>query len=136
MNLLTLSYWFQIVPPQFLFWSGMTFLIVFLLVFFAGIGIRIYTAKSALKNDKMVRRGMNRISSLMITMGLAGLEHYLFTFEQIPYFSIRFWLIVWLMVASVWAWQIYSYFKVEIPEKRKRQAERERLNKWLPKPKA
>ena len=68
-------------------------------------------------------------------MGLAGLLLYSFSYERIAYFSMRLGWIIWLAIVTVWAYGIIRYATVDIPASRKVQAEKEKLEKWLPKSK-
>lgn len=133
MNLLSINFWFQMQPDMFIPWVGMTFLVVFTVMAIVGVVAKIYGVKAGL--DKFVRRAVERAGNLLLTMGLIGLLIYFFTFEHVPILSMRLWLLVWLLSALAWVWSIARYVRVDIPAKRELMAERERLNKWIPKPK-
>lgn len=120
-------------PDMFIPWVGMTFLVVFTVMAIVGIVAKIYGVKAGL--DKFVRRAVERAGNLLLTMGLVGLLICFFTFEHVPILSMRLWLLVWLLSALAWVWSIARYVRVDIPAKRELMAERERLNKWIPKPK-
>lgn len=120
-------------PDMFIPWVGMTFLVVFTVMAIVGVVVKIYGVKAGL--DKFVRRAVERAGNLLLTMGLIGLLIYFFTFEHVPILSMRLWLLVWLLSALAWVWSIARYVRVDIPAKRELMAERERLNKWIPKPK-
>jgi ABC-type transport system involved in multi-copper enzyme maturation permease subunit len=118
---------------MFIGWVSIFFLVVFTALVILGIIAKVYAVKSNL--EKLLRRAVQRAGSLLLTMGLVGLLIYFFTFENVPILSMRVWLLVLLASGIAWAWSIYRYVKVEIPAKREMHAERERLNKWLPKAK-
>lgn len=130
---MSLNFWFQMQPPSFLAWVGITLLVVFTAMVIVGIAAKIYAAKSSL--DKFLRRAVQRAGTLLLAMGLLGLFICFFTYEQVPILSMRIWLLVWLLSTVLWAWSIVKYVRVEIPAKRELMAERERINKWIPKPK-
>ncbi|HPN14494.1 MAG TPA: hypothetical protein PLF71_00030 [bacterium] len=133
MNLLSLSFWFQLQPPMFLGWIGTVLLIVFSLMAVIGLAVKIYGAKSSL--EKYRKRAVQKAGSLLLTMGLAGLMFYFFTYERLPILSMRIWLMVWLGVLVLWTWSIYQFIKIEIPRVEALRQEREKLEKWLPKKK-
>lgn len=133
MNLLSLSFWFQLQPPMFLGWIGTSLLVVFALMTVIGLVLKIYGVKSGL--EKYRKRAVQKAGSLLLTMGLAGLMFYFFTYERLPLLSMRIWLIVWLGVVVLWIWSIYQFIKIEIPRVEALRQERERLEKWLPKKK-
>lgn len=133
MNLLNFNFWFQMQPPMFVAWVGTTLLVVFMALTLVGLVAKVYGLKANF--DKFVRRAVERAGTLLLTMGLVGLLFYLFVFESVPILSMRIWLIVWLLSAAAWAWSILHYVRVEIPRINRLKAEREKLNKWLPKSK-
>ena len=100
MNLLSLSFWFQLQPPMFLGWIGTVLLIVFSLMAVIGLAVKIYGAKSSL--EKYRKRAVQKAGSLLLTMGLAGLMFYFFTYERLPILSMR----IWLMCG--WAFWFYG----------------------------
>ena len=85
------------------------------------------------KVDKLLKKGLRKLSDLLLVMSLAGLMLYFFSYEEIYIFSMRLWYIVWLFVALWWAWVVYHYIVIEIPQKRAWQAEREEERKWFKK---
>ncbi|MDD5726009.1 MAG: hypothetical protein PHC53_01170 [Patescibacteria group bacterium] len=133
MNLLTFDFWFQMQPSMFLPWIGTTLLVIFIALAIMGLVAKLYGIKANL--DKFNRRAVERVGTLLLTMGLLGLLFYLFVFESVPILSMRVWLIVLLLSGLAWAWSILRYIRVEIPRINQLKAEREKLNKWLPKSK-
>lgn len=130
---LTLSFWFNPAPPPFL-----PLVDRLLLVFFLGlvvIGILAHLARLRGGLEKMTRRAIARAGTLLITMGLFGLLLWVFLYERVSYLSMRMWYVVWLGLLIWWAWNIYRFVFVEMPQKQKMSEEREALNKWLPKSK-
>lgn len=127
----SLSFWLNPNPPQFLLWTD-RFLLV-LVVACTVVGIVTAVIRSRPGFDKWMRRGLSKIAALMITMGLAGLLLYAFSYERIPYLSMRVWWIAWLLIVAVWVWFVARYFRIDIPAARKQRIEREQFEKWLPK---
>jgi len=114
-------------------WVGTALLVVFTALAVVGLVAKIYGVRAGL--DKLVRRAVQRAGTCLLSMGLTGLLLYFFVYEHVPVLSMRLWLLVWLLSILVWAWSILRYVQVEIPKVNAVKAERERLNKWLPKPK-
>lgn len=133
MNLLSLNFWFQIQPPMFLYWTGLVMLVVFTVMILVGLFARIYAVKSNL--EKLVRRAVSRTGTMLLTMGLVGWLLYGLVYESVPILSMRIWLLAWLICLGIWIWSIMRYVRVEIPAKKEMAAERERMNKWIPKKK-
>jgi hypothetical protein len=131
--ILTLSFWFNPTPPPLLVWSEWILLVILVACVVAGIAVAVVRARSGF--EKLVRRGLGRVASLLITVGLAGLLLFAFAYERIPYLGMRLWWIGWAVLVGIWAWGIVRYFQVDIPAIRKQRAEREQFEKWLPKSK-
>jgi len=131
MNLLSFSYWFNLRPPFFISWFSYTLLIFLILLLASSAFLKIYLLKY--KVDKLLKKGLRKLSDLLLVMSLAGLMLYFFSYEEIYIFSMRLWYIVWLFVALWWAWVVYHYIVIEIPQKRAWQAEREEERKWFKK---
>jgi len=133
MNFLSLSFWFGIQPPTFVSWVSNFFVVAFLAMTVVGIGVKVYGAKSGM--EKLMRRAVERVGSLFLTMGLLGLLWWAMTYEKVPMLSMRIWIIAWLALVGYWIWLIVKYVRVEIPAKHAMAKEREQYEKWLPKPK-
>lgn len=133
MNLLSFSYWFGLQPPMFTSWVSTTLIVVFVAMSVVGVGFMVYGAKGGM--EKLMRRAIERMGNMMLTMGVAGLLWWAVTYESVPMLSLRVWILVWLGLAGWWAWSIVKYVRVEIPAKRAMAKEREQYEKWLPKPK-
>jgi hypothetical protein len=89
--------------------------------------------RSRVKDDKLARRVWDKIGTLLISTGLVGLLLYTLGYEQIPYLGMRVFVLGWLVWIGVWAWKVWRFAYVEVPEMRRERAEREKLTKWLPK---
>lgn len=109
----------------------MIFLGLIVVMILGGIGA--YVMRSRVKDDKLARRVWNKIGTLLVSTGLVGLLLYAFGYEQIPYLGMRFFVLVWLVWIGIWAWQVWRFAYVEVPEMRRERAEREKFTKWLPK---
>lgn len=131
--LLTPGYWFNPTPPPFMPAVEWVLLAFFSLVTLAGITAHVYAKRSGW--EKLKRRALGRAGTAAITMGLTGLLLYAFYYEHVVGLSMRFFYIVWLIGAGYWAWTIYRYATVTIPEFHKKRTEREHFEKWLPKKK-
>jgi len=128
-NLIVPGYWFSEPEPlnKFSLW--------FLLGFFGAMvvaAVVIYVTAQKKKDDKPLVRGLNKLSGLLIWMGLLGLAVIFFRYEHAFFLSRRFWMATWLIGAIVWLVFVVRYFKVAMPKARINQQEQERLKKYLP----
>lgn len=73
-----------------------------------------------------------RLENLLVTMGILGLLWLFFVYELIPFFSGRFWFIIWALVVAIWAYYIFYSASVEVPVLVRRDKERESARKYLP----
>lgn len=75
---------------------------------------------------------ISSIESLLITMGFAGLAWVFFAYENIPFLSARFWMLVWLLGFIVWAYMIGRYAFIALPEALNALQAQKRREKYLP----
>lgn len=129
----TPTFWFSTNPLPFSLWADRLILVVTAALTILAIVGLVFVVRGGW--EKRERRVLQDASWNVLWIGLVGMLLYAFSYERIPVLSMRaFWLlwIVWL------AWVVWSSWKkmmVELPRDSQRQAERERLAKWLPKKK-
>lgn len=131
--LLTFQFWFNVNPTPFIPFVD-RFILILMIVLVVG-GIVALWLRAQKKHEKMVRRAFLRAGFLGVISGIVGLAFYFATFERVPFLSMRFIWVIWLLWTGVEARSLYRYVTIDIPAKAEVQAERERINKWLPKKK-
>ena len=107
-------------------------LFVVSLLTLAGIAVFIYCLRGNM--DRLMRQAMEKAGSLLFTTGLIGLLLYALAYERVVYLGMR---ALWIPLAVWFVWKCWTLYKlvyVTNPELRKTQLERERFEKWLPKP--
>lgn len=125
-NLLTLEYWFSVNPGA-LSSLGFIILVIFTALFFL-LGV----AAIVVKRKKSVYRGVyNSIYDFSIANFILGLVFLFFHYENIPFFTARFWFIVWFLGIALWIYFIVKKIK-KIPEKRKELEREQEMRKYLP----
>lgn len=131
--LFSLSYWFSIRPISFLPGVERGLLIFFSVFTVIGIVAYLFPLKKGF--SKMSKRGISMIASTMTWGGVVGLLLWSFSYQSIPVFSMRFLYVLWLGW-MVWSgYQIFRYFRVDVPQKQQMYQERLEREKWLPKKK-
>jgi len=111
----------------------MIILVTFVVLLVLGIAAQVAYLRGGF--DKLIRRILARIGSVLITAGLVGLLLYVFEFERVQILTIRAAYLV-LFVWFVWEiWKIYWYVAKDIPAIRQREREHYAFKKWLPKKK-
>jgi glucan phosphoethanolaminetransferase (alkaline phosphatase superfamily) len=55
-----------------------------------------------------------------------------FIYEEVPFLSSHFWLLLWLLEMVIWSWYLVKGFKT-VPAIKKRIEEQKNFNKYLPK---
>lgn len=132
-TLLQPQFWFSLAPPPLL---PMVDRVIFsLCVIFVVVGIAAFLLSRRFKDDKLTRRLVSRSGNALLISGFVGLILYVFSYERVPVLSMRFGFFLWIVLMGILAWRIYRYAWKEIPAIRERTAEREQINKWLPKSK-
>lgn len=128
-NIFNLRYWFSEPTYQ----SPLAIKVV--LVFFAimlvvAVVLAILSQKE--KFEQYVRRLFGKIASLLGWLGALAMLLSFFRYEATPFLARRFWFGLWCVGVIVWAVFILRYWLKEVPRKRREQAARERLKKYLP----
>jgi glucan phosphoethanolaminetransferase (alkaline phosphatase superfamily) len=125
-NLLTIKYWFSVNPGS-LNSSGLNLLIIIIALLFL-----ISIVSIILKRKRSLYRGaFNSIYNFSIANFIIGLLFLFFHYENIPFFTARFWLAVWAIGLVVWLAFIGKKIK-KIPEKRKEIEKEQEKKKYLP----
>jgi hypothetical protein len=129
--LLRPAYWFSSNPPPLLPAIDRTIVVVFGIFLFVGIFGRIIALRHGW--EKMMKRAIVRASHSLIVLGIFGLVLYGLSFERVPVLSARFGYILWFGLFVWYAWRIFKFVYREIPAIEKKRAEREAMDKWIPK---
>lgn len=79
------------------------------------------------------KRLFKRLQTFFTTLGLVGFVILFFFWQQVPYLSSRFWLLVWLVVGLVWLGFIGRWGFIELPRSRAEAAARREREQYLPK---
>jgi small-conductance mechanosensitive channel len=77
----------------------------------------------------------NKLTSLLVTVGIIGLFLTLFAWQLIPYFSMRFLILLLVFVLIIWIISILIYIKREFSRELDKFKRTERYKKYLPKQK-
>jgi len=125
----------------FLSWTSDILLLIFAVLFFVGI-MGLHSARQKAdkprKDDlrgKTERKIMRYGSGLAIAASITGAIFYWFTAERVPVLSARFFFLIWFVVFAVWMWiRVVKPIRL-LPLIHQEEVEREKYEKWLPRPK-
>jgi amino acid transporter len=129
--LFRLSYWFSPFTVPFLPLVDKLVLIFMAALLIAGVACGVY-AKYEKKLPKDTKKLLRRYSEALSTAGVSGLILYGFTWQMIPYLSMRFWYVVWFAVFGFWIWTIIRFQLKELPARKKMREEQAERAKWIP----
>jgi hypothetical protein len=132
--LLTLSFWFGTLPPPFMPKIGMFLLSLPITMVFVGALALLFTLRAG--TDKLVRRAVARAGRALLNWGIVGLLLFLFSFERVPFLSMRFFWLLWAVWIGVQTYKMWRYASVDLPAVKQERAERDQYEKWLPKKKS
>lgn len=124
------SYWLTLQPPEIGGLLGNVVFGVFIAFLVLGIIGRIVVDRKGA--DRYKKEIGNRISSLLITMGILGVILYFFSFEEIQLFGARFWYPLWIIATLVWMFFLVRFVKRDVPAKRAREESLRAKWKYLP----
>ncbi len=117
-------------PPEVGGAVGTIVFVTFLLFFVIGIVGHIVVDRHG--GDRLTKKMGNRISTLFVVMGLAGLILFFFGFERIQLFGARFWYPLWVVVTLVWGLTVLRFVKRDVPKMRERSLLRQVRDRYLP----
>ncbi|MDD2354187.1 MAG: hypothetical protein PHH52_00290 [Patescibacteria group bacterium] len=125
-NLFTFKYWFSVNPGALLNLGFNLLLALTIVLLILGL------VTIVLKRRKGIYRGVfNSLYDFSVANFILGLIFLFFHYENIPFFTARFWLALWAIGIVLWLYFIFKKIK-KIPEKKKEiEAEKEK-NKYLP----
>ena len=126
-NLLTLSFWFNLRPPAMLDVFNYSFIAVLFLFLFLSILSFYYKKRKKIYKSFWLKFYDFSASNLII-----GLFLWFFSWQEVPFLSARFWLIIWALLIILWFIFIYKHLK-KIPIKLQKIEEEQKFNKYIPK---
>ncbi|MFA5076281.1 MAG: hypothetical protein WC480_02580 [Patescibacteria group bacterium] len=131
--LLTWNFWFQKDPGQ-MAPAAFKLLVVIFAICLVG-AIIFWLLGRISKKDRIYIKLFKKIQSFLITLGLVGFVILFFFFEEAPYLSSRFWLLIWLVIAVFWLIKIIKFTVVDLPRRLTEQKKIESFKQYLPKKK-
>lgn len=126
MSLLSPSFWFNLRPgsmPQIernLIIGLLLTLIIAAIIFFI-----------LKKKKSFYKKILINLYDFCISNAFIGLLLLFFNYELVPFFSARFWFLIWAIVAIIWLVFVLKKLR-KIPEKKKQAAEIDEIKKYLP----
>ncbi|MBI4262648.1 hypothetical protein HY624_03935 [Candidatus Uhrbacteria bacterium] len=128
--LLTLDFWFKLTPDPFLESSALLLRVLFWGMLALGIIARF--AIAYFRKDKWKQKIAQRVSQVLLSMGVFGLFLFWFSYERFPFLSMRLWYLAWLAGAIVWFIALLLYVFRTVPAERHAQGEQKEKAKYLP----
>ncbi len=107
--------------------------IILLLIFVSSIVLAVISSRQNKRALGPIKKVWKKWQIWGWTVGIIGLLFILFREVNAIYLSSRGWLLIWLLVAFIWAIFIIVYWKRKVPAKEKLIKAQEEFNKWLPK---
>lgn len=131
-KLTKLSFWFAMRPAPMSKEFTIAAAVFFGLFIAAKIVLRIIMEKQKKLMTAADKKLSNMIQSFCLTMGSLGLLWTFFAYEGLPILASRYWVLLWLLGAIIWAYFIVRYYALEYTDFKERLTAREKLEKYLP----
>ncbi|MFA6106199.1 MAG: hypothetical protein WC745_00840 [Patescibacteria group bacterium] len=127
-NFLTLKYWFALNPgaPAQVMVNGLIGLTVLFFLIALILGM---TKKRYRKN--LYFRTLEKVYLFSLANFFLSLFFLFFVYESVPFFSSRFWFILWAGEMAAWLYFILK-FLISLPEKRASLEKEREYNKYIP----
>lgn len=126
--MLSISWWFQLVPIWSSFSLRVLFSIALLLMIIGALARWIGHRRLASASSTLV--SADRITIGMIVGGAALFLYWFMSFEQIPLLSARFWLPVFFLIALWWAGYVFKQARLN-PVQAQEQSEYQKNVKYF-----
>jgi len=123
---LTLKFWFNMRAGT-LYPLVQKGLLVFLVMLFLLIFVSLFLKK----RKSSYRRIWSKMQSFSTSNLIIGFILLFFTYEGLPFLSMRFWFLLWFLGMLVWLYFIYKETK-KIPEIREKRKQEEEFKKYIP----
>jgi hypothetical protein len=126
LNLLTITFWFNLRPGSL---SGpFRNLLVLLIVVLLLAAIVLFIKK---RQKSFYRHLYGNLYDFSLINALIGFLMLFFNYELIPFFSARFWYIIWLGIGVWWLFYVLQEIKL-IKQRKKEAAQKNDIEKYLP----
>ena len=127
-KLLTLDFWFNVRPEPIptIYLKAIGVILALLFIYMIASKIIVKKKKGAPYNYLL--RKLNPFIATNIVFGLFFL---FFHYERTPFFSSKFWIILWLIEIGIWLYFIIKAARA-LPEKKKRLEEKKQFEKYIP----
>lgn len=125
-NLLTFKYWFNTSPESFIFLARIAFLSFLGLLLIAGVFFMLARRQAGPKKVLF-----NKLYDFCFVNLILGLLLLFFNYQQVRFFSARFWILIWLIIMIWWAFNISKKIRKIILQREERKKEEE-FKKYLP----
>ena len=126
MNLLSLSFWFNLRPGSMA--QLYSYLLMGLIVLLFVIAIIFFVTK---RKKSLYKKTLSNLYDFSVSNAFIGLLLLFFNYEIVPFFSARFWFLLWLIVSVLWLYYILKELK-KIPARKKQLEATDEIKKYLP----
>jgi steroid 5-alpha reductase family enzyme len=134
LSLINFQYLFDAYPPRIKQGTFLTVIVLSLVFLAIAIVLKYLLSKDTkfkTKIDKYQKEFYIKLINILFTSGLINL--FLITFRKlrVPYFQIRFVLILWWATISIWLITILQYQLTKVPELREKDKKRREFEKYI-----
>lgn len=125
-NLLSLSYWFELIPGPLGNSGKNAFIALILLFLLASVLTILLKKKGSIYKKTLIRLYNFSISNFVIALVLLFLRY-----EVVPFLSARFWLGIWFISSIIWLYYISLPIK-DLRERKDEEKKKQELKKYIP----
>jgi hypothetical protein len=126
MSLLSLSFWFNLRPGSMaqMYSYSLRGLIVVLII----TAIICFIAK---RKKSFYKKVFINLYDFSVSNAFIAVLLLFFNYELVPFFSARFWFLIWLIASAAWLFYILKELK-KIPARKKQSEVTDEIKKYLP----
>ncbi|MCD4705104.1 hypothetical protein K8R66_03430 [bacterium] len=133
LSFINFQYFFDAYPPRIQTNTFLILLILSIILVILGTGLKFLLKNKnlKLKIDKYQKILIIKLANLFLTAGIVNIILIYFRKFRVPYFQIRFVLILWCLIMITWLISITQNYLVKTPELRERDKKRREYEKYL-----
>lgn len=125
-NLLSVSYWFNLIPGP-LGKNGETAFVA-LIVLFLVVSVLTILLK---KKGSIYKKTFTRLYNFSISNFIIAIILLFFRYEVVPFLSARFWLGLWFISTIIWLYVISLPIK-DLKERKEEEKRKKEIDKYIP----
>ena len=134
LSFINFQYFFDAYPPRIKQGTFLIVIVLSLIFLIIAIILKYLLSKSVkfkVRADKYQKFFYIKLINLLFTTGIINLFLVIFRKLRVPYFQVRFVLILWWAIVLIWLITIFQYQLTKVPDMRAKDKKRREYEKYI-----